>query len=233
MKSGILRCMTLETIDIATAARPDAAIIWLHGLGADGNDFAPMVPELVRPGERAWRFVFPHAATRPITINGGMRMRAWYDIIDLDRRSAEDAAGFRDSDTSIGQLIAREVERGIPVHRIVLAGFSQGGAVSLYTGLRYPERLAGIMALSTYLPLAGRLAAERSAINQPTPIFMAHGLSDPVLPCNLGVESRDYLKSLGYSVEWHQYPMPHSVCAAEIADIRSYLLGILPNVNVP
>jgi phospholipase/carboxylesterase len=224
--------MTLETIDIETAARPDAAIIWLHGLGADGNDFAPVVPELVRPGERAWRFVFPHATTRPITLNGGMRMRAWYDIISLDRRSAEDAAGFRDSDASIRQLIAREVARGVPVHRIVLAGFSQGGAVSLYTGLRYPERLAGIMALSTYLPLAGQLAAERAAINQATPIFMAHGLSDPVLTCNLGVESREHLKSLGYSVEWHQYPMPHSVCAAEIADIRSYLLRVLPNVNV-
>ena len=232
MRSGILRCMTLETIEIETAARPDAAIIWLHGLGADGNDFAPVVPELVRQGERAWRFVFPHAPTRPVTLNGGMRMRAWYDILSLDRRSAEDAAGFRDTDGAIRELMAREVERGIPARRIVLAGFSQGGAASLYTGLRYPERLAGIMALSTYLPLADRLAAERAAVNQPIPIFMAHGLSDPVLPFNLGVESREHLKTLGYSVEWHQYPMPHSVCAAEIADIRNYLLGVLPNVNV-
>jgi phospholipase/carboxylesterase len=224
--------MTLETIDIETAAQPDAAVIWLHGLGADGNDFVPVVPELVRPGERAWRFIFPHAPSRPVTLNGGMRMRAWYDIRSLDRRSAEDAAGFRDTDASVRQLITREVERGIPVGRMVLAGFSQGGAVSLYTGLRYPERFAGIMALSTYLPLVDRLAAERTAINQPTPIFMAHGLSDPVLPCHWGVESRDHLKTLGYSVEWHQYPMPHSVCAAEIADIRSYLLRVLPNVNV-
>jgi phospholipase/carboxylesterase len=231
--SGILTRMTLETIDLDTAARPDGAVIWLHGLGADGNDFVPVVPELVRKGERAWRFVFPHAPTRPVTLNGGMRMRAWYDILSLDRRAAEDAAGFRDTDTSVRQLIAREVARGIPAERIVLAGFSQGGAVALYTGLRYAQRLAGIMALSTYLPLADRLAAERAPINQPTPIFMAHGLSDPVLPCNLGVESRDQLKSLGYSVEWHQYPMPHSVCPAEIADIRSYLLRVLPNVNVP
>ena len=233
MRSGILRRMTLETIEIETAARPDAAIIWLHGLGADGNDFVPVVPELVRQGERAWRFIFPHATQRAITINGGARMRAWYDIISFDRRSAEDAAGFRDSDAAVRELMAREVERGIPPQRIVLAGFSQGGAVSLYTGLRYPERLAGIMALSTYLPLADRLAAERAAVNQTVAIFMAHGLSDPVLPCSLGVQSRDLLKTLGYAVEWHQYPMPHSVCAAEIADIRSYLLGVLPNVKLP
>lgn len=231
--SGMLSRMTLETIERQTAARPDAAIIWLHGLGADGNDFVPVVPELVRQGERAWRFVFPHAPIRPVTLNGGTPMRAWYDLLSLDRRSVEDAAGFRDTDAAVRRLIEREVERGIRRDRIVLAGFSQGGAVSLYTGLRYPERLAGIMALSAYLPLAERLAAERAAINVPTPIFMAHGLSDPVLPCALGAESRDRLKSMGYSVEWHQYPMPHSVCPAEIAEIRSYLLKVLPTVNVP
>lgn len=231
--SGILCRMMLETIDLETAARPDAAVIWLHGLGADGNDFVPVVPELVKQGERAWRFVFPHATPRPVTLNGGMRMRAWYDIISLDRRSAEDEVGFRDTDAAIRQLIARELARGIAVHRIVLAGFSQGGAISLYTGLRYPERLAGVMALSTYLPLAGRLGAERAAVNLATPIFMAHGHSDPVLPCNLGVESRELLKTLGYSVEWHEYPMAHSLCAAEIADIRGYLLRVLPNVNLP
>jgi phospholipase/carboxylesterase len=225
--------MTLETIDLETAPRPDAAVIWLHGLGADGNDFVPVVPELVRQGERAWRFVFPHATPRPVTLNGGMHMRAWYDIISLDRKSAEDAAGFRDTDRAIRQLIDRELQRGIPAHRIVLAGFSQGGAVSLYTGLRYPERLAGIMALSTYLPLAERLAGERTAVNQVTPVFMAHGLSDPVLPIKLGLDSREHLKTLGYGVEWHQYPMAHAVCAAEIADIRSYLLRVLPTVNVP
>jgi phospholipase/carboxylesterase len=224
--------MPLETIEIETAATPDAAIIWLHGLGADGNDFVPVVPEIVRRGERAWRFVFPHAPARPITINGGMRTRAWYDIIGFDRKATEDESGFRDSDSAVRRLIAREVERGIPVNRIVLAGFSQGGAVSLYTALRYPERLAGVMALSTYLPLARRLAAERAPANDGTRIFMAHGLSDATLPIGMGLESRDYLKALGFTVEWHQYPMAHAVCTAEIADIREYLFRVLPNMKV-
>jgi phospholipase/carboxylesterase len=224
--------MTLETIEIETASTPNAAVIWLHGLGADGNDFVPVVPEIVRRGERAWRFVFPHAAARPVTINGGMRMRAWYDIIGFDRKTTEDEAGFRDSDSAIRQLIAREVERGIPANRIVLAGFSQGGAVSLYTALRYPERLAGVMALSTYLPLASRLGAERAPANDGTRIFMAHGLTDATLPIGMGLESRDYLKALGFTIEWHQYPMAHAVCTAEIADIREYLFRVLPNMNV-
>ena len=222
----------LQTIDIETASAPDAAVIWLHGLGADGNDFAPIVPELVRDGERAWRFVFPHAPSRPITINGGMSMPAWYDIVSLDRGRVEDAAGFRDTDTAIRQLIEREIERGIPAQRIVLGGFSQGGAVSLYTAPRYADRLAGIMALSTYLPLPGRLAAERTAANAGTPIFMAHGIADATLPLTLGLESRDHLKSLGFAVEWHQYPMAHAVCPAEITDIRHYLFRVLPNMNV-
>src|SRR5271155_2348668 len=145
----------LETIEIETAPNPTAAVIWLHGLGADGHDFEPVVPEIVRPGERAWRFVFPNAPVRPVTINGGMSMRAWYDILGFDRLTAEDTAGFRDTDGRVAELIGREIERGIPAARIVLAGFSQGGAVSLYTGLRYPERLAGLLALSCYLPLAG------------------------------------------------------------------------------
>jgi|SRR5882757_3623170 len=224
--------MPLETIEIETAPLPNAAVIWLHGLGADGNDFVPVVPEIVRRGERAWRFVFPHAAVRPVTINGGMRMRAWYDIISFDRKAAEDATGFRDSDAAVRQLISRQVERGIPANRIVLAGFSQGGAVSLYTALRYPEPLAGVMALSTYLPLASRLDAERAAANVGTPIFMAHGLTDAVLPIGMGLESRDCLKSLGFRIEWHQYPMAHAVCTAEIADIREYLLRVLPDMNV-
>src|SRR5450631_1377315 len=223
--------MPLETVEIETAAKPDAAVIWLHGLGADGNDFVPIVPELVRRGERAWRFVFPHATTRPVTLNGGMRMRAWYDIISLDRKAGEDEVGFRDSDLAIRRLIAREVERGISADRIVLAGFSQGGAVSLYTAPRYPERLAGVMALSTYLPMAARLGAERLSANDGTPVFMAHGLADSMLPISMGVESRAVLQRLGYAVERHQYPMEHAVCAAEIADIRSFLLRVLPVVN--
>lgn len=223
--------MPLETIDLETAPAPDAAVIWLHGLGADGNDFAPVVPELVKSGERAWRFVFPHAAVRPVTINGGMRMRAWYDIISVERRAVEDEAGFRDTDHSVKELIAREIARGIPPHRIVLAGFSQGGAVSLYTALRFPERLAGVMALSTYLPLAGRFDGERAPANDATPIFMAHGLSDAVLPFQLGVESRDFLRVRGFTIEWHQYPMAHSLCAAEVVDIRQFLLRVLPRVK--
>ncbi len=218
----------LATIELETAPNPNATVIWLHGLGADGHDFEPVVPELVRPGERAWRFVFPNAPHRPVTLNGGMRMPAWYDILGLDRRTIEDAAGFRETDLSIGELITREAARGIAPGRVVLAGFSQGGAVSLYSGLRRRETLAGVMALSCYLPLAGRLAAERAAENAATPIFMAHGESDAMLPIAMGLESRDLLATLGCSVEWHQYPMAHSVCAAEIADIREFLLRVLP-----
>ncbi len=218
----------LETIEMETSAAPDAAVIWLHGLGADGNDFVPVVPELVKRGERAWRFVFPHAPARPVTINGGMRMRAWYDIVNLEGRTVEDEAGFTDTDRKVGELISREIQRGIPAHRIVLAGFSQGGAVSLYTAPRFPERLAGVMVLSAYLPLASRLAAERDPANLATPIFMAHGLADPVLPIKMALDSREQLKSLGYTIEWHQYPMAHALCSEEIADIRHYLLRVLP-----
>jgi phospholipase/carboxylesterase len=218
----------LETIEIETAPNPNATVIWLHGLGADGHDFEPVVPEIVRPRERAWRFVFPNAPLRPVTINGGMTMRAWYDIVGFDRRAVEDAAGFRATDEEVRGLIGQEVERGILPGRVVLAGFSQGGAVSLYTGLRYPQRLAGLMALSCYLPLRDRLDAERSPANAGLPIFMAHGTDDPVLPIAMGQASRDYLKTLGFGVEWHQYRMPHSVCPAEIAEIRQFLLRILP-----
>jgi phospholipase/carboxylesterase len=220
--------MTLETIEVNTGPSPDAAIIWLHGLGADGHDFEPIVPELIHRGERAWRFVFPNAAPRPVTINGGMSMRAWYDIKGFDRRTAEDHAGLRESGLAVGELIAKETARGIPANRIVLAGFSQGGAVSLYAAPRYPARLAGVMALSTYLPLAALLAGERVPANEGVSIFMAHGVSDTVLPIALGLESRDVLRAAGFAVEWHQYPMAHAVCSAEIADIRSYLLRVLP-----
>ncbi len=218
----------LETIEVETAAKPNAAVIWLHGLGADGHDFEPIVPEIVRPGERAWRFVFPHAPVRPVTINGGMSMRAWYDLKGMDRRAAEDIAGFRDTDARIRHLIAQEGKRGIAPNRIVLAGFSQGGAVSLYTVARFPEKLAGVLALSCYLPAESTFEAERVPANDSTPIFMAHGQGDTVLPMSLGTQSRDYLKEEGYSVEWHDYPMAHAVCAAEIADIREYLFRVLP-----
>jgi phospholipase/carboxylesterase len=218
----------LETIEVETKPKPDAAVIWLHGLGADGHDFEPIVPEIVRPGERAWRFVFPNAPVRPVTINGGMAMRAWYDLKGLDRRAAEDAAGFRDTDALVRQLIAKEIARGIPTSRVVLAGFSQGGAVSLYTAPRYPEKLAGVMALSCYLPRQSTLLAERAPANDATPIFMAHGRADTVLTMSMGIQSRDFLKALGYAVEWHDYPMAHAVCAAEIADIREFLFRILP-----
>ncbi|HEY4971734.1 MAG TPA: alpha/beta fold hydrolase [Steroidobacteraceae bacterium] len=218
----------LETIEVETKPKPNAAVIWLHGLGADGHDFEPIVPEIVRPGERAWRFVFPNAPVRPVTINGGMSMRAWYDLKGLDRRAAEDVAGFRDTDALVRQLIAKEFARGIPTNRVVLAGFSQGGAVSLYTVPRYPEKLAGVLALSCYLPRESTFLAERAPANDATPIFMAHGRADTVLTMSLGTQSRDFLKAQGYAVEWHDYPMAHAVCAAEIADIREFLFRILP-----
>jgi phospholipase/carboxylesterase len=218
----------LETFEVETSPRPDAAIIWLHGLGADGHDFEPVVPELVPRGTRAWRFVFPNAPVRPVTINGGMRMRAWYDIRGLDRHAAEDEAGFRDADAQMRQLIGAQVARGISTTRIVLAGFSQGGAVSLYTAPRLAEKLAGVMALSCYLPCRSSFRAEAAKANLATPILMAHGQMDQVVPLSLGLESRDFLKTEGYSVEWRDYPMPHSVCPAEIADIRTFLERVLP-----
>ncbi len=217
----------LQTIDVETGAAPNAAVIWLHGLGADGHDFEPMVPQLLRPGERAWRFVFPHAPVRAVTINGGARMRAWYDIRSFDRRAEEDEAGFREAAGHVRDLIGREAARGIAPHRIVLAGFSQGGAVSLYAAPRYAERLAGVMALSCYLPLPQRLAAERLPANDATPMLLAHGVEDPVLSIAMGRESRDLLQSQGYPVEWREYPMPHSVCMPEVLDIRAFLLRVL------
>ena len=218
----------LETIEVETSAQPNAAVIWLHGLGADGHDFEPIVPQLVPRVERAWRFVFPNAPLRPVTINGGMRMRAWYDIKGLDRKSTEDVAGFQQTDAQIRELIAREATRGIPASRVVLAGFSQGGAVSLYTLPRLGEKLAGVMALSCYLPRENSLAAERLPANDATPIFMAHGHADGVLPIVLGLQARDFLRTAGYSVAWHDYPMAHAVCPAEIADIREFLFRVLP-----
>jgi len=220
----------LETIEIETAANPTAAIIWMHGLGADGNDFVPIVGELGLDNGPAVRFVFPHAPMRPVTINNGFVMRAWYDVMfgDLEGKSRKpDEQGVRDSEAQIGALIEREKQRGIGTGRIVLAGFSQGGAIALQTGLRYPEKIAGIMALSTYLPLAAVLPQEASPANRKTPIFMAHGVYDPVVPYLMGTTSRVTLAGLGYEVEWREYPMQHSVCAEEVRDIAAWLRKVL------
>lgn len=216
----------IETLEIETAPNPGAAVIWLHGLGADGRDFEPIVPELGLPPSPGVRFVFPHAPVRPVTLNQGMRMRAWYDIYRLGG-GPEDEEGIRASEARVKQLIAAETAKGIAASRIVLAGFSQGGAVALHTALRHPERLAGVLALSTYLPLAPLLDKESSAANRETPIFMAHGTDDDIIPVHRADDSRRALQKLGYRVEWHGYPMPHSVCAQEIADIAAFLAKAL------
>jgi phospholipase/carboxylesterase len=215
--------MTLPALELETAANPRYSVIWLHGLGADGNDFAPIVPQLV---DRAWpplRFVFPHAPVRPVTINNGMSMRAWYDIAAFDLGARQDIVGMRASVDEIDTLIAREESRGIPSERILLAGFSQGGAIALATGLRHAKKLAGIIALSTYLPAHAVLAAERSEANAAIPIFWGHGTLDPVVVLQRGLESRDLLQSNGYAVEWHTYLMAHAVCPEEISDLRHWL----------
>jgi len=220
----------LETIEIETAKNPAAAVIWLHGLGADGNDFVPIVNELDLSGVPATRFVFPHAPMRPVTINNGQVMRAWYDVSfgDLEGKSRRaDAVGVHESQEQINALVEREAKRGIAARKVVLAGFSQGGAVALQTGLRYPQELAGVMALSTYLPLADSLPQEAAAANKSTPVFMAHGIYDPVVPLMMGAGSMTFLTGLGYLVEWKQYPMQHSLCAEEIQDIGAWLRRIL------
>ena len=217
----------LETLEIETGPRPTAAVIWLHGLGADGHDFEPIVPELDLAAALAVRFVFPHAPMRAVTINAGAVMRAWYDILSLEGVRREDETGVRASQASVEALIAREAARGVPAARIVLAGFSQGGAIALQTGLRQSERLAGIMALSTYLPLAATLSAEASAANRAVPIFMAHGRHDGLIPVERAMISRDMLRKNGYEVEWHDYAMEHAVCREEIADIAGWLRRVL------
>jgi phospholipase/carboxylesterase len=217
----------LATLELETGRPPTASVIWLHGLGADGHDFEPIVPELDLPDSLPVRFVFPHAPMQPVTINGGAVMRAWYDVYGLQGMRREDAAGVRVSQAAVEELLAREKKRGIPASRLVLAGFSQGGAIALQTGLRHPERLAAIMALSTYLPVADTLAAEASAANRDVPIFMAHGLDDPLIPIERAQLSRKLLENAGYRVEWHEYPMEHSVCAQEIADISAWLRRVL------
>ncbi|MDB5850275.1 MAG: carboxylesterase [Rhodoferax sp.] len=218
----------LDSIQIESAPNPTAAVIWLHGLGASGDDFAAMVPELELRGCAPIRFVFPHAPTMPVTVNNGYVMPAWYDIFAADLVRREDGPGIKASAAAIEALIAREVARGIQPEHIVLAGFSQGCAMALHTGLRHHARLAGIMALSGYLPLAGSLAAERAAANQHTPIFMAHGTADPVVVLARAEDSRQALTTMGYDVRWHTYPMPHSVHPKEVADIGDFLRAVLP-----
>lgn len=218
----------LPCIERSTGPEPGASVIVLHGLGADGHDFEPVADELDLSPAGAVRFVFPHAPVRRVTINGGAPMRAWYDILGLDfTRRGEDESGLRASQQAVARLVDRERERGVPAGRIVLAGFSQGCAMALLTGLRYPERLAGIVGLSGYLPLATQTEAERHGQNATTPVFLAHGRQDPVVPFAAGRATRDALQAMGHPVEWHEYAMPHSVCAQEIDDLQAWLLRML------
>jgi phospholipase/carboxylesterase len=217
----------LQNIEIETAPNPTAAIIWLHGLGADGNDFVPLVRELDLKGLPGIRFVFPHAKTIPVTINGGYVMRAWYDITGAELTRREDETGLRDSQRDVEALIAREKARGIPASKIILAGFSQGCAMTLQTGLRHPEKLAGMLCLSGYLPLHTHVPHERTEESIDTPIFMAHGRQDHVVPFMRAEQSRDVLKDLGYQIEWHEYAMQHSLCFDEVQDISAWLRKVL------
>ena len=213
-----------ECVEVTTGADPVGSVIWLHGLGADGHDFEPIVPELRLPNDLALRFVFPHAPIRPVTINGGMHMRAWYDIISLDNEGRADADGVRESTAILEALIAREIERGIPAENIVIAGFSMGGAIAIHTALHTSHKLAGLMALSTYLPIPGDV--ESSTASRELPVFTAHGTFDPMVLHQWGKASADALAAAGFTVEWHDYPMQHAVCAEEIEDIRTWLLKV-------
>lgn len=217
---------TLQSLELASGPTPDAAIIWLHGLGTDGYDFAPVV-EMMQPLPHI-RFILPHAPKMPVTINGGYIMPAWYDILRADIASRHDEAGIRASQTQIEILIERERQRGIAANRILLAGFSQGGAIALHTGLRHREKLAGIVALSTYLPLHETLEKEVGRENRSIPVFMAHGRFDDIIPLRTAIDSKIVLEQTSQTVEWHEYPMPHSVCEDEIADIRNFILRVLP-----
>jgi phospholipase/carboxylesterase len=212
-----------DAVVLNPAAPATSAVIWLHGLGADGFDFVPIVNELRLPASLAARFIFPHAAPRPVTINNGFVMRAWYDITGFGPERAEDDAGIRESGGVVRKYIEQQISQGIPANKIVIAGFSQGGAIALQTGLRYPERLAGIMGLSTYLPLRASVAKEASAANRDVPILMCHGTHDGVVPPALGESSRDILTSLGYRIDWRSYPMAHQVCMEEVLDISKWL----------
>ena len=215
----------IQTVEVETGTAPSASVIWLHGLGADGHDFEPIVPELRLPDTLPLRFVFPHAPVRPVTINSGMAMRAWYDIISLDRGGPVDAEGISESTAMLEALIAREEQRGTDPGRIVVAGFSQGGAIAINTVLRTKRKLAGLMALSSWLALPDALHGE--GVDTSVPVFMAHGQFDPMIPMQYGRSSADALAGVGFNVEWHDYPMAHAVCAQEIDDIRAWLLGVL------
>ena len=213
----------LETVEVTTGPDPVAAIIWLHGLGADGHDFEPAVPELVWAGAPALRWVFPHAPMRSVTLNGGMQMRAWYDILSIDSDRGHDAAGIEQSVSQVASLVQREQRRGIHPHRVVVAGFSQGGAIAIHLALRYSQRLAGLIALSTYMVHSDRLRGQAHPINRDLPVFMGHGSMDGVVPLFMGVAAADELRAWGYAPEWHDYPMAHAVCPEEIAHIRAWL----------
>jgi phospholipase/carboxylesterase len=219
--------MTLQTIELNPGADPVATVIVLHGLGADGTDFLPFGDEIDLGTVGPVRWLLPRAPSRPVTINGGHRMRAWYDILGADLARREDEAGLRESFAQVHALIEREVARGVPARRIVLAGFSQGCAITLGAGLRCPQRLAGLAGMSGYLPLADRSGAESSAASQGLPVFLAHGRSDGVVPLARGAAARDALQQLGHAVEWHEYPMEHSVCMDEVSALRQWLLRVL------
>jgi phospholipase/carboxylesterase len=214
-----------QTVEVETGSEPSASIIWLHGLGADGHDFEPIVPELRLPDTLPVRFVFPHAPVRPVTLNGGMAMRAWYDIVSLDRGGPVDSAGIGASSETLEALVDREQQRGIEPGRIVLAGFSQGGVIAINTVLRGNKKPAGLMALSTWLALPGALKGD--TVDTSIPVFMAHGQFDPMIPLQYGRASADAIAGAGFDVEWHDYPMAHAVCPQEIDDIRTWLLGVL------
>ena len=216
-----------DTVEISTGPNPTAAVIWLHGLGADGHDFQPVVPQLVWPDAPGIRFIFPHAPVRPVTLNNGMAMRAWYDIVSLTGNRDQDQKGIADSVNDTAALVRRERERGIDADRIVVAGFSQGGAIALQLAVRYPEKLAGLIALSTYMLLDHRLENDRHEANKDLPLFVGHGRSDPMVPFMLGEQLAERMRSLGHPVEWHSYPMLHAVCPEEIADLSAWLRATL------
>jgi len=221
---------TLETVEVGGGETPDGSVIWLHGLGADGHDFEPIVPELNLDRQADIRFVFPHAPVRPVTINGGVPMRAWYDVMSLDRSGPQDEAGIRESAASLLQLIEREKERGVAASRIVLAGFSQGGAIAMHAAMRFPHELAGLMVLSAWMPLESTIDAEvvKSPGSQPRDlaVLMAHGSFDPILPIAAGQHARDIMRKAGFTVQWYEYPMAHAVCAEEISEIRKWFVNV-------